>query len=308
MADRDLAGYASELADKARVIPGLDARLARIDAGVGADSYHVLQGLRDPEAEREVSKCCYLYQRFGSTGTRGAVEVDGPMEQPKVARLFAEVFRAKTGSEWGSVQPGDRAKPGMYWLQQEATPDLKAQWQYYVSDGVDGKRTGWYPYEASASDEVEELYSQHVANARESRTATRVVSSGYFSYKVDLDNMKQTNQRTKKVRSIRRAHGEEPREGCFREVMKAMKAPAKAAMKPMQAKKRVSKVGTKAQVLAGKKESAAGKKAFEQNLSKWILACSRARAELGLTGFVPVKKGTAFYDKTREYYTAAVGS
>jgi len=349
MADRDLAGYDAELASRARVIPGLDARLACIDAGAGTDSYHVLQGLKDPEAEREVSKCCYLYQRFGSTGTRGAIEVDGPMEQPKVARLFAEVFRAKTGSEWGSVQPGDRAKPGMYWLQQEATPDLKAQWQYYVSDGVDGKRTGWYPYEASASDEVEELYSQHVANARESRTATRVVSSGYFTYQVDLDKMKQTNQRTKKVRSIRRAHGEEPREGragsAGREAkramkvkaraitpMAAMKRPAKSAMKPMKAKKRVSKVGTKAQVLAGKKEktksglrkehllkskggkvvtkrkSAAGKKAFEQNLSKWILACSRARGELGLTGFVPVKRGTAFYNKTREYYTASVGS
>ncbi|CAK0882026.1 unnamed protein product [Prorocentrum cordatum] len=185
MADRDLAGYDAELASRARVIPGLDARLARIDARAGTDSFHVLQGLKDPEAEREVSKCCYLYQRFGSTGTRGAIEVEGPMEQPKVARLFAEVFKTKTGSEFGSVQPGDRANPGMYWLQQQATPDLKAQWQYYVSDGVDGKRTGWYPYEGSASDEVEELYSQHVANARESRTATRVVSSGYFTYHVE---------------------------------------------------------------------------------------------------------------------------
>jgi len=292
-----------------------------------------------------VSKCCYFYQRFGSTGTRGEIEVEGPMEQPKVARRFAEVFEAKTGSEWGSVRPGDRAKPGMYWLQQQATPDLKAQWQYYVSDGVDGKRTSWYPYEASASDEVEELYSQHVANACEGRTATRVVSSGYFSYQVDLDRMKQTNQRTKTVRSIRRAHGEEPAGGAGRGAMKAMKAraaavmpmaamkrPAKSAMKPAKAKKRVSKVGTKAQVLAGRKEktkwglrkehllkskggkvvtkrkSAAGKKSFDQNLSKWILACTRARGELGLTGFVPVKKGTAFYNKAREYYTASVGS
>merc|ERR1712060_457825 len=142
--------------------------------------------------------------------------------------------------------------------------------------------------------------------------------------------MKQTNQRTKKMRSIRRAHGGEPREGGA--AMAAMKRPAKSAMKPTKAKKRVSKVGTKVQVLAGKKEktkwglrkehllkskggkvvtkrkSAAGKKAFEQNLSKWILACSRARGELGLTGFVPVKRGTAFYNKTREYYTASVGS
>merc|ERR1719382_656768 len=135
------------------------------------------------------------------------------------------------------------------------------------------------------------------------------------------------------MRSIRRANGEESREGgagragrAAMKVMTAMKGPAKSAMKPTKAKKRVSKVGTKAQVLAGKKErtkwglrkehllkskggkvvtkrkSTAGKKAFEQNLSKWILACSRARGELGLTGFVPVKRGTAFYNKAREYY------
>merc|ERR1719203_11420 len=136
------------------------------------------------------------------------------MLQPNVAMAVAKVFQEKTGVEWGKLKPGDRALPGKYWLQQQATPDLSAKWEYYVSDGVDGKKPGWYPYDNSASDEVEELYSQHVANARESRTATRVVSSGYFTYKMDLDNMKQTNQRTKKVRSIRRAHGEEPREGC----------------------------------------------------------------------------------------------
>lgn len=285
--------------------------------------------------------------------------------------MFAEIFQDKTGAEWGSVKPGDRGQPGKFWLQQQATPDLKARWEYYVSDGVDGKPTGWYPYAASASDEVEELYSQHVANARESRTATRVVRSDYFAYMVDLDKMKQTNQRTKKVRPIRRV-GEEAENGGgrpgaaaamkavtkatigpmkaaeVRVAMKAMKARAAAGksmkamnaarkpmkramkpMKPMKAAKRISKVGTTRQVLSGKKEktksglkkddlmksksgkivskrkSASGKKAYEKNVAGWVAACMKARKELGLSGFVAVKKGTAFYDKSRELYLAA---
>merc|ERR1711972_608078 len=102
----------------------------------------------------------YLYQRSGGTGTRGNIDVDGPMEQPKVAMAFAKVFEEKTGAVWGSINAGDRAKPGKFWLQQVATPDLNAKWQYYVADGVDGKKTGWYPYDPKASDEVEEIYSQ----------------------------------------------------------------------------------------------------------------------------------------------------
>merc|ERR1719222_1202715 len=86
-------------------------------------------------------------------------------------------------------------------------PDLQAKWEYYVDDGVDGKRPGWYPYVTSASDEVEELYAQHVANGCDARTSVRLVRSGYFSYKVDLDSMTQRNTRTGKQRTIRRAQG-----------------------------------------------------------------------------------------------------
>merc|ERR1711959_829188 len=91
-------------------------------------------------------------------------------------------------------------------------------------------------------------------------------------------------------------------------------------MKAMKAK-RVSKVGSKSQVLKGlkartkggmraadlmknkngkvvsKKLHAHGKKAFERNLAKWIEACSKARKELGLTGFVACKKGSEFYSR-----------
>merc|ERR1712060_1006029 len=150
--------------------------------------------------------------------------------------------------------------------QQQAIPDLAASWQYYVNDGVDGKKTGWYPYDSAASDEVEELYAQHIANACEERTSTRLIHSGYFTYKVDLMKMAQENTRTNKVRTIRRAVGDElkeaPRRGSSTitlmkpmkrsamktavramkgmKVMKSMKAmKKKSIMKPMKVMKKV---------------------------------------------------------------------
>lgn len=340
MADRDLANYDAELAAKVHVMPGLDIRLTFIDTSAGEDKYHVLQGLKDPTVGGDPN-CFYLYQRWGGTGTRGEIKVDGPMLQPSVALAAAQVFKDKTGAEWGSLKPGDRALPGKYWLQQQATPDLLAKWEYYVSDGVDGKRTGWYPFAASASEEVEELYAQHIANSRESRTATRLVSSGHFSYKVDLTKMTQRNTRTKKERTIRRADGNEegsmdaPRcRAMKRKAMKKVKvmakfmkmAPGKSATKKamkVMKEKRKSKVGTKSQVLKGLKVKtrggllaadlmknksgkvvsakmhAIGKKAYEKNIQKWMCACTKARNELGLVGFVAVKKGSAFYDRAK---------
>merc|ERR1712188_347317 len=43
-----------------------------------------------------------------------------------------------------------------------------------------------------------------------------------------------------------------------------------------------------------KKQHAAGKKAFK-NIKAWTTACTKARKDLGLTGFVAVKKGTPLY-------------
>merc|ERR1719331_45406 len=102
--------------------------------------------------------------------------------------------------------------------------------------------------------------------------------------------------------------------------MKAIKK-AKALMKAM---KKVTKVGTKSQVLKGlklktkggmkasdlmknkdgkvvsKKKHLQGKKAYEKHLAKWSEACSKARKELGLKGFVAIKKGSVFYNRTKD--------
>merc|ERR1719456_1777382 len=94
-------------------------------------------------------------------------------------------------------------------------------------------------------------------------------------------------------------------------------------MKVIKGKRR-SQIGTKRQVFSGmkrktkwglkqsdlmknksgkvvsKKKSAQGKLVFQSNLSKWVTAFSKARRELGLAGFVPIKKGSALYIKVKE--------
>merc|ERR1711862_11364 len=95
-------------------------------------------------------------------------------------------------------------------------------------------------------------------------------------------------------------------------VMKTMKA-----MKVMKSKIANGKLA-KVSVFKGRKEKTVGglkksdlkknsegkivsKKNFQNSpLKKWGLACSRARKALGLKGFVPCKKGSAFYKKAQE--------
>merc|ERR1719168_217971 len=115
------------------------------------------------------------------------------------------------------------------------------------------------------------------------------------------------------------------------------KAPMKAAMKAMKTMKamkakKVSKVakgkhmrsavfsGTKEKTYTGlkksdlvkskssgkvvsKKASTAGKKAYA-NIKAWTLAVQKARKDLGLKGFVAVKKGSALYKAAKTIYSA----
>merc|ERR1712139_536217 len=52
-----------------------------------------------------------------------------------------------------------------------------------------------------------------------------------------------------------------------------------------------------------KKAHAAGKKAYK-NIKGWTDAVQKARKELGVKGFVAVKKGSALYKKAKEFYEA----
>merc|ERR1712185_231257 len=112
-------------------------------------------------------------------------------------------------------------------------------------------------------------------------------------------------------------------------VMKAMKAmKTMKAMKAMK-KKAVSKIakgkrgkasvflGNKEKTVSGlkksdlmksktgkivsKKSSAAGKRAYKF-IKDWTIAVQKARKELGVKGFVAIKKGSALYKKAKEIY------
>ncbi len=55
--------------------------------------------------------------------------------------------------------------------------------------------------------------------------------------------------------------------------------------------------------IVSKKKYALSKKNFKNSaLSKWVAATQKARKELGLTGFVACKKGSAFYKLAKKYY------
>lgn len=333
--ERDLTNYDADVA--ARVNVTLNARLVFIDPSADEDKYHVLQVLLDPTGEK--TRNCYLYQRWGNTGSRGLIKLDGPMDHMHVMVSFRNIVQEKTGEAWESLKPGLEPKEGKYWLQQQSTPDLEAKWQYYVNDGVNGKRTGWYPYDSGASDEVEELYAQHAADAGNNHMVTRLVSSGIFKYKVNLSEMTQENMRTHKIRPIRRAVGKDLMCNAgytFSKPLKSMKRAMKmrrvmkekrVAKTKKKISKKISKIGSRSDVLLGKKErtrtgikqhdlmknkegkvvskrkSALGKRNFV-HVAKWISACVQARSELGLVGFVAVRKGSSLYNKARELYDA----
>merc|ERR1719446_121866 len=53
--------------------------------------------------------------------------------------------------------------------------------------------------------------------------------------------------------------------------------------------------------IISKKQHAAGKKAYK-HIKAWTEAVQKARKELGVKGFVAVKKGSALYKKAKEFY------
>jgi hypothetical protein len=203
--DKGVSQQNAALASRANVLAGLDARLVCINPAENTDKYYVLQGLEDTKIPESKAKRCYAYQRWGRTGTGGMCRLQGPMEHKKVQAHLFKVLKAKTGAAWGSLEPGEKAIPGKYWLAVPSEADPRALWQYYVDDGVDDKAKGWYPYDGDAVQQVEELYAEHKANkGGKNRTDQRFVASGKFTYCLDLDKLSQRNISTGKKRKIRR--------------------------------------------------------------------------------------------------------
>lgn len=57
--------------------------------------------------------------------------------------------------------------------------------------------------------------------------------------------------------------------------------------------------------VVSKKLASKGKANMKKyGLGKWTAAVQKVRKEMGLTGFVPIKKGTAFYKAVKKVYDA----
>ncbi|XXQ37227.1 NAD(+) ADP-ribosyltransferase [Plasmodiophora brassicae] len=157
----------------------------------------------------------YFFNRWGRTGTKGQNQVSGPFSAPDEAvSLFEKKFLDKTGHNWKEVcdRKGFAQIPGKYCLLASnpaaavaASRQGGVQWQYEVTDNVDGKVNGWYNYDAEGNDVVEELHAALYGNQNLSAILThRIVASGEYQYAIDLGNGTQRNTTTGKVRNIRR--------------------------------------------------------------------------------------------------------
>ena len=119
-------------------------------------------------------------------------------------KVFQDIFKAKSGLDFSSRDGAPII--GKYQFKKPAAAEVEDEgesvmWQYYVDNGVDGKATGWYDYFAEAAALVEGIHTEWKNN---SWLNVRCVQSGYWSYKVDFNTMKQTNTSTHTARTIRR--------------------------------------------------------------------------------------------------------
>lgn len=170
-------------------------KLAFVDIEKNSDKYFIMQTLKCGDR--------YLFcSHWGRTGTKGSVKVDGPFESAEEASsLLSAKFKDKSGNDVSSVAAGTfEHKEGKYDLvkgddgakRSTAGANGGCLWQYYVDDGVDGKRKGWYDYFKEAAEIVEGAYSEFVSNP-DRNFKVRSVQSGTFCYQVDFGEMKQTN-------------------------------------------------------------------------------------------------------------------
>eukprot|EP01062_Namystynia_karyoxenos_P026213 TRINITY_DN20439_c0_g1_i1.p1 TRINITY_DN20439_c0_g1~~TRINITY_DN20439_c0_g1_i1.p1 ORF type:complete len:379 (+),score=107.60 TRINITY_DN20439_c0_g1_i1:94-1137(+) len=212
--DSGLAKTNPALAENAVILSGgkhpslplnYDAKLVLVEPSINSDKYYVLQCFCDGGDTSQ----SYVFSRWGRTGTAGSCKLDGPMDEGAAVGHFLKTFMSKHGRAWSARKTGEPL-PGKYEL--IAHDDAKARkakrgtWEYWVDDGVDGKKPGWYPYSADGSSNVEDLYHAYHVQGN-SRLHTRWVVSGMYTYKVDLKAGTQQNTmvppfKTRKIRRV----------------------------------------------------------------------------------------------------------
>jgi len=61
-------------------------------------------------------------------------------------------------------------------------------------------------------------------------------------------------------------------------------------------------VKNKQGLIVSKKRNKLGQKKWSKGLKKWCAAVEQARKEMGIEGFMAIKKGTPYYKKARAIY------
>lgn len=186
-------------------------KLVQIDVASNTDKYFLMQSLSGQTKKKDTKHL--VFTRWGRTGTKGQVKCEGPYDSADQASAdIAKKFKDKTGNDIATASDGSFAvKAKKYDLVVGDTgkvvgvvgKDGGCLWQYYVSDGVDGKPNGWYDYTTDAAQIVEGVHSEWLNNPT---LDVRCVQSGMFCYKVDFNTMDQTNvtHAGRKQRQIRR--------------------------------------------------------------------------------------------------------
>jgi predicted DNA-binding WGR domain protein len=181
----------------------LDVMLVLVDPSKNMDKYVVLQLIELDEATSEGQ--FVVYTRWGRTGTAGQGLEQAFQDADDAFRCFEEKFTGKSGLDWANREDAPVADKYCFMRQNFAAKKrgFADGWEYWVDDGVDGKQTGWYPYDQAGAICTEQLYQESLLNQQHT---TRMVSSGAWIYEVNLTSMTQTNAThpNRTIRHIRR--------------------------------------------------------------------------------------------------------
>jgi len=161
-----------------------DVEMIEKDDAKNMDKFYDMQVLQNESGEYVV------FQHWGRTGTAGQCKSDCFIDEEDAKKVFGAKFKEKSGHTWGDGTCSP-AKAGKYTvLQRMEVDDVAHTWKYHVDKPVDGKRPGWYPYDATAVTNMERYHSQFKANPD---MGPRYVYSGTWNYEVDFTKMQQMN-------------------------------------------------------------------------------------------------------------------
>ena len=189
-----------------------DVMLAQVDTEAGIDKFVILQLIQ----EKARNDSFVVFKRWGVTGQVGSIIEKSYRTLAQAVLTFSDHFKQSTGMDWTVKSESTTAAviptpAGGQWhrlVQDDAGRRAIASgnhglWFYWVDDFVDGKETGWYPYDNIGSKMTEKLFLESQLNTNYTQ---RVVKSGYYSYLVDLTTKTQTNisHPNRTMRQIRR--------------------------------------------------------------------------------------------------------